>query len=388
MLAHLRRWDADPGGCPREPGQRPDLRRCPQGGIVDLDRPLQVRQERVVDELLGRQEAVGGDVLLREDIHPFVQRPLQHPLEDQVPQGEGVLFPFEDERRPLEPGVVVDGFQADGLHPVREQPQRHARHLEPLAVLAPDRQVRNVELAKHACPYPSLVWLREQPPGDLQRQGAAEIECRIALEQAGLDPLPEACLEAGPEGRRDALHCQVGRAVAGHGPHPVGRRCAVHHSLELDVPTRCCLDDSLIHRQAGIWPRGPHGCYGAVDQAGVGLGQRLVVEAVGAGCARRKRFDKDIHLPREGPYLRLPFRRVQVQNDARLTPVPHGPRRHRTVRVPTRRLDFDDLSPVVGQQHGGKTARHALADVQSSNAVEYRGHRTLPPPPTPRRLAS
>src|SRR5262249_41017796 len=68
---------------------------------------------------------------------------------------------------------------------------------------------------------------------------------------------------------------------------------------------------------------------------------------------------------------------LEMQRDAALTAVPGGVGRCIPQRS-ARRINADDIGPLISQQHGSERSCDVLAKIDDPNAVEYPGH-TFPP---------
>ena len=72
------------------------------------------------------------------------------------------------------------------------------------------------------------------------------------------------------------------------------------------------------------------------------------------------------------------WRRLGVDGQAPLVPVPHDEAGPRAARIPRRRFDLDHVCPEVGQQHGGQRSGNPGAEIDDSD-VGQRPDRGRPP---------
>ena len=370
VFAGPRRRGADGGRRLAEVGERPDLLRRAHQRILDLHDRVERAELREVHRLLRSYEAVARDVAVGEDLNPLVEALLEHPLEDEQAQFLAG-FGLHREGGAGEAWLIVDVLQADGAHPVREQPCGHVCQLHPLAVPAAGDHVREVHRGAAARALDVGVG---QPQFDLAGQRAVRVVAAEPLVEGRLDALAQSDSLARPERGDDALHCEVRGAVAAVGPRPVDGPIAQHPLPELQVVAAAGRDQALVRRQLGVGPGRAEAGDGAVDQPRMLAGEGLVRE-LGSGLpVETDVLDQHVRPERERPRVRAPSRVVEVEDDAALAAIPHDPRRQLAVRVAAGRLDLDDVRSVVGEQHRREAAGHALREINHAEVLQDGRH--------------
>src|SRR5262249_32417675 len=100
----------------------------------------------------------------------------------------------------------------------------------------------------------------------------------------------------------------------------------------------------------------------------------------GAGPERRDQAVRGLGEREEALALRsVP----QIEDDAALAAVPHEGARAIALGIAARRLDADDLRPVLREHHPGPRAGHPPAELEDPHAAERLGLRQWPGPSDP-----
>jgi hypothetical protein len=73
------------------------------------------------------------------------------------------------------------------------------------------------------------------------------------------------------------------------------------------------------------------------------------------------------------PGLRTPLVGLEVKYDGAFAPVPGSESWLLAGRVSTRTLNFNDIGPLVGQQHAQQRPGNVVAEVQHPNAAQGPG---------------
>ena len=199
-----------------------------------------------------------------------------------------------------------------------------------------------------------------------------------SLDDAGLHPLPASALIPHAEGAQDAAN----RGLAGVPAAGVHRRVdgavAVGLSLQVEHAAGLGGNDTLVAfhpTERSILSKAGDG---AVDQSWSDLRQGVVAQAPVRHIPRAERLHQDVCIGGELDSLLAALRCTEVQHDASLAPIPGDPRRLNAERVSARRLDLDDLCPVVGQHQGAEGPGHPEREIQDGQACAWSCHGSPP----------
>ena len=182
----------------------PQLAGPPECRVLNVGDETAVDHLDVVHALAGGHQGLGGHVsrLVDEGVHPLCQGPLLYPLQDDLPEGVPVLI--HQDRRCLEPGVLVYTVQVQGMyHGVEEAPD-DVGELDPFPIPGPCRHVAGGRL-----PTPDPWVFREL--------------LRVRDHHLPQEPLPQVVRGHGPHQR--GLHLL---ALARLVPHQEGRDGSPH----------------------------------------------------------------------------------------------------------------------------------------------------------------
>ena len=209
------------------------------------------------------------------------------------------------------------------------------------------------------------------------------VVARHALVEARLDVLALAGKAAHPQRGDDALHRDVGGAPACVGAHAEERTLQPRPARQRLVAATLGLDHAIVGGVALVRPLRAEGGDRAVDEVGVDLREVAVAEAQAVHDARDGVLDDHVGAPGEPARRLAALVRLQVEDDALLSPVPHAPGGHGAEGVAAGRLDLDDLGAVVGQDHGRHAGGEPRSEIDDGDAFTYWGHGLLRGPRRP-----
>ena len=187
-----------------------------------------------------------------------------------------------------------------------------------------------------------------------------------------------ALLERGEQADGE-VHAGAGIADGGPG---VGRR-VVGEAGDAHRPAHG-LRDGLEGLVAGVRPVAAEALDGAVDEAGIDLGEHVVAEAEPVQRARREILDQHVHFRDQLPEQRLAVPGLEVERQALLVGVQHQEEQPVLARyvghgpagglAPARLLQLDDLGAEPGQHLRAGGARLVVGHVDDPDAVQGRAH--------------
>jgi hypothetical protein len=119
-----------------------------------------------------------------------------------------------------------------------------------------------------------------------------------------------------------------------------------------------------------------------MDQAGIGLAQRLVVDAKPLGDAQREVLDKDIGVGSKGEEHLTVSLVPEVERDRAFATVPGAITKPAAADigqpVALRRFDPDHVGPVIGQHHPGHRPGNPAAQVKHAQVRKHAAHSFSP----------
>ena len=214
----------------------------------------------------------------------------------------------------------------------------------------------------------------QHPLVDLAPHRAEHVVGHNRAVHARLEVLPQPAPLPRDERRGDGLQQRVDRGPRRVGAHPQRRLVAAHLGLKLEADAALGLDDGAVGREVGVVAAAGERDDRSVNEAGVDLGQPCRVEAEPDRVAGAGALHEHVDPPRQVVEPGAAGRAVEVEDDALLPPVPHGPRRHRPKRIAAGTLGLDHLRAVVGHDHRSQAAGHPFRQIEDAHTFEDRAH--------------
>ncbi len=212
----------------------------------------------------------------------------------------------------------------------------------------------------------------------LLRQNAAHVVGHHSLQQARLNHLARSGRVADNQRSENALYSRMRGDVSTdlhigvHRPLTAQLARKGHHTAGLRS------DHALVAAIASEWPSGSEPGDGAVDQSRVQRAQGLRIGAKSPSIARPERDDDNVRFRRERVQPTLTSNRFEVEFHTAFAAQPHRCRNLVAERVTSRRLDLQDVSAKIRQDHRSDTAGRSCREIKNAKIGAGFGHRHSP----------
>ena len=308
---------------------------------------------------------LGGDVAVLEvNLHPLVGGLFQLLVQD-FPAQEFAVLDAEGGNF-LESLVLEQVTEADDLEMALDVGNPLVGVLEPNAVPGADGDVADGGEAAtgRATREPLRVTAPELHIHQSAVADVVVVRRGEGLNDAGLHPLAATTQVPHAEGGEDAARRGLARVPAAGGHRRIHRAVAVRLPFHIEHPAGFGGNDTLVALYPAERAFLPKARDGAIDQPGMMLRQRVVIQPPAGHVAGAVGLHENVGLAGQSDGLLAPFLGFEVEHNAFLAAVPRNPGGLKPEGIPAGRLDLDHLGAVVGQNQGAEGARHTQREIE------------------------